>query len=194
MKINNLLIVLTIIFFLAACSADNEELSLKFQLKNANNTVTWTAYKTTDKTAVEGSFKTVNITSNSEGNTIKETIEDAKFSIPVADLLASGKEYNIIQFFFGVMADPNTITGQFKITNDTNGYIILTMGGVTENLDFTYVINDNNLEIEAIMDLDDWQVEESLTALNNACKFLHAGSDGIVKVWNTVDIKASIDF
>lgn len=194
MKINNLLIVLTIIFFLAACSADNEELSLKFQLKNANNIVTWTAYKTTDKTAVEGSFKTVNITSNSEGNTIKETIEDAKFSIPVADLLASGKEYNIIQFFFGVMADPNTITGQFKITNDTNGYIILTMGGVTENLDFTYVINDNNLEIEAIMDLDDWQVEESLTALNNACKFLHAGSDGIVKVWNTVDIKASIDF
>ena len=68
------------------------------------------------------------------------------------------------------------------------------MGGVTENLDFTYVINDNNFEMEAIMDLDDWQVEESLTALNNACKFLHAGSDGIVKVWNTVDIKASIDF
>lgn len=194
MKINKFLLVLTIIFFSAACSTDNEEQSLKFQLKNANNTVRWTAYKTTDKTAVEGGFKTINITSNSEGNTIKETIEDAKFSLPIADLLASGKEYNIIQFFFGVMADPSTITGQFKITNDTNGYIMLTMGGVTENLDFTYKINDNKFEIEAIMDLNDWQVEESLAALNNACKFLHAGNDGIVKVWNTVDIKASIVF
>ncbi len=193
MKTYKILLLLITFVFSTACSSDNDE-SPKYQLKNATNSVAWTAYKTAEKVPVVGSFKTINIVSNSEGNTIEEVIEGAEFSLPIADLLISGKEYNVINFFFGVMANPNTITGKIHLTDDKSGFIALTIGDVTEKLMFDYTIKEQKLTLTATLYLDKWKVEKALESLNTVCKLVHSGSDGVAKVWNDVAITANIDF
>ena len=194
MKTYKIVALLIAFVFVAACNSDNDESQPKFKLKNTINTVEWTAYKTTDKVPVPGNFKTVNIVSNSEGNTIMEVVEGAEFSLPIADLFVNGKEYNVIKFFFGVMTNPNTITGQIHLTNDKDGYIALTIDGVTENLMFNYIIKENKLTLTATIHLEKWNVEKAFKSLNSVCQLVHSGSDGVAKVWNDINIKASIEF
>lgn len=179
---------------LSSCSSDeNEEETNAFKIQNASTTIEWTAFKTTSKIPVYGSFENVEITTDSEGSTIKEAIQDTAFSLPIADLLAEGKEYNVINYFFGAMSNPNTITGNIHL-DETTGYINLTMGGVTGKLDFDYTIVDQKFSLNATMNLDEWETSSAIESLHAVCNFMHAGSDGVLKLWNEIPIEASIDF
>lgn len=196
MNIKKLFTLLVSSLFIFSCSSsdDKDNVVKEFQLKKAKSTVEWKAYKTTQRDAVDGSFKTVNIISNAEGNTIKEALEAAEFTIPIEDILAGGKEYNIIHSFFGVMVNPDLISGTIYILDETTGYIALNMGGVTGNLNFEYKIIDKKFTLNTIMNLSDWNAAASIESLNLACKLLHAGGDGVVKLWNDIPISASVDF
>lgn len=192
MKIQNILLLSISISLLWSCSNDSEENTVQYQLKDATKSIAWTAYKTTDKVPVEGNFKIIDIISNAEGNTIKEALQDLEFSLPVASLFANGKEYNVINFFFGILSIPGTITGKINLTDDKNGYIDLTVGGVTEKLFIEYAQIKNEVTIRSRMDLQKWKLQQSIESLNKACDFLHAGGDGIIKVWDNVDIITTV--
>tara|TARA_B100000809_G_scaffold261450_1_gene310374 strand:+ start:7528 stop:8115 length:588 start_codon:yes stop_codon:yes gene_type:complete len=194
MKLQNILLLLLSISFLGACNADSEENTAQYQLKDATKSIAWTAYKTTDKVPVNGVFKTIDIISNAEGNTIKETLQALEFSLPVASLFADGKEYNVINFFFGVLLMPDTILGKINLTDDKNGYIDLTVGGITEKLFIEYIEVNNEVTITSRMDLQKWKLQQSIESLNKVCGFLHAGGDGIIKVWDHVDIITTVTF
>ena len=45
--------------------------------------------------------------------------------------------------------------------------------------------------IEAVMDLDNWQAQLAIEALNIVCKDLHSGDDGISKTWSEVKIEVA---
>ena len=89
-------IKITYIFLIAvlliACDSEKKEQkdqinkenksSAAFVLDNAKNSVEWIAYKTTEKVPVKGKFKKVEITSGGQGNSVKEAIHNAEFSIP----------------------------------------------------------------------------------------------------------------
>jgi hypothetical protein len=194
MKTQNILLLCISIVLLWACSADSDENTAQYQLKEATKSIAWTAYKTTDKVPVDGTFKTIDIISNAEGNTIKEALQDLEFSLPVASLFANGKEYNVIKFFFGILPIPDTITGKINLTDDKNGYIDLTVGGVTEKLFIEYTEINKEVTVTSSMDLQKWKLQDAIESLNKACKFLHAGGDGIAKVWDNVDIKTTVTF
>lgn len=114
--------------------------------------------------------------------------------MPVASLFANGKEYNVIKFFFGILPIPDTITGKINLTDDKNGYIDLTVGGVTEKLFIEYTEINKEVTVTSSMDLQKWKLQDAIESLNKACKFLHAGGDGIAKVWDNVDIKTTVTF
>jgi hypothetical protein len=65
--------------------------------------VSFTAYKTTDKLAVGGTFKEITLTNTTE--TALGALNGTKFSIPVSSLFtndATGtRDPKIIKFFFG---------------------------------------------------------------------------------------------
>jgi hypothetical protein len=48
--------------------------------------VSFTAYKTTDKLAVGGTFKEITLTNTTEGETALGALNGTKFSIPVSSL------------------------------------------------------------------------------------------------------------
>ncbi|GGG89361.1 hypothetical protein GCM10011416_02190 [Polaribacter pacificus] len=174
----------------------SKEKAAAFSLKTAKNTIGWTAYKTTEKIGVKGEFKKVNITKNGDGNSIKEAIEAAEFSIPVSSIFTnlSDRDFKLRKFFFGAMDNTSLLSGTLHLDDDKKGHAMITMNGTTERLDFDYSISGKTFQLDAIMDLNKWNAQKAIEAINEACKELHKGSDGITKTWSEVAINISSSF
>ena len=89
------------------------------------------------------------------------------------------------------MKNTEVISGSINMINETSGSVELTMNGISQTLPMTYVISDQMVTIEAIMDLDNWQAQLAIEALNTVCKDLHSGDDGISKTWSEVKIEVA---
>ena len=159
-----------------------------FVLQDATNTINWVAYKTTDKVPVKGQFQKVNITAGGEGNTAKEAINNAEFSIPVSSIFTqdSSRDFKIRKFFFGIMDKTELLSGKLVLENDSIGYADLTMNSTTKKLPFKYTLNGKEFSLNATMNISDWQAQNALDSLNTACKDLHKGADGVSKTWDDV--------
>lgn len=167
-----------------------------YSLKKAKNKVDWVAYKTSEKVPVKGTFKTLDIVAGGEGNSIKEAINNAEFSVPVSSIFTSdiSRDAKIIQFFFNAMKNTSILKGKIMIENDTLGHAHLTMNGITKKLPFSYKISDKEFSMNATMNLKEWGAEDAVKSLNKACKDLHTGTDGVSKTWDDVAINVSSIF
>ncbi|WGH76753.1 YceI family protein [Tenacibaculum tangerinum] len=167
-----------------------------FVLQDADNSINWTAYKTSEKVPVKGEFQKVTITAGGEASTAKEAIHNAEFSIPVSSVFTkdTSRDFKIRKFFFGVMDQTELLSGKLVLENDSLGYANLTMNGVTKKLPFKYTLNEKTFNLNTTMKITDWQAEEALSSLNTACKDLHKGADGVSKTWDEVALNITSVF
>lgn len=201
-KVIYTLLIITSINFTSCKSEVKKENNVKveeksaYNLKNANHLIGWTAFKTTEKVPVNGQFKKIDILKNGEGNTIKEAINNAEFSIPVSSVFTkdSGRDFKIKKFFFGIMDNTKLLSGKLILENDSIGFSNLTMNGITKKLAFKYNIKEKNFNLKGSLKISDWKAENALSSLNEACKDLHKGSDGITKTWDEVTINITSTF
>ncbi len=172
------------------------EKSFSHSLKKAENNINFVAYKTTEKVPVKGMFKKNEITKAGEGNSIKEAMNGAEFTIPVSSIETndSGRNIKIREFFFKVMANSFNLTGKLNIKDDTSGVVAFTMNGITKDLPFTYAIADNTFTMKTVMNIDEWNGQAAIASLNGACKELHKGADGVSKTWSEVAIEVVSKF
>ncbi|MDG2194568.1 MAG: YceI family protein [Polaribacter sp.] len=197
-----LLLVLCFSLQITSCKTDAKkptekiEKTAMFSLNNAKNNINWTAYKTTDKIAVKGKFKKITITKNGDGNSVKEALNNAEFSIPVSSIFTSdtSRDFKIRKFFFGVMDHTELLSGALVLENDSTGYATITMNATTEKLPFTYTISDKTFALNTVMNLDNWHTKNAVDSLNAACKELHKAADGISKTWSEVEIQITSVF
>ena len=168
-----------------------------FEILSDSTSVHFTAYKTTDKLPVGGEFKEVELSGNINGSSPVEVIDGLKFSIPVSSLFtndATGtRDPKIKEFFFGVMKDTDMISGVFSSGEGDTCYVDLTLNGETKKFPLQYTVTeDNHIKFTGILNLEDYNAIEALNSLNEACKVLHTGPDGVSKTWSEVKIDASI--
>lgn len=184
--------VFTALFTFKACKqTPKKEITTKgYIVESKTTTINWTAYKTTSKTPVKGVFTKVNLENAKHGKTAFEALNGLKFSIPVSSIFTKDtiRDNKLKKFFFGVMDNTKLLSGTINMNNETSGTVDLTMNGVTQTLPITYVISDQMVTMEALMDVDNWNAQNALTSLNKACKELHTGEDGITKTWSEVKI------
>jgi polyisoprenoid-binding protein YceI len=172
------------------------EKTAPFSLKTANNSINFTAYKTTAKVPVKGTFEKLEITKGGEGNSVKEAINGAEFNIPLTGLETNdnGRNLKIRKFFFGVMENTVSLTGKLTIDTDSTGTADFTMNNVTQKLPFKYMIEGKKFSMKTIMDIGKWNAQNAVESLNTACKDLHKGEDGVSKTWSEVSINATSTF
>jgi len=159
-----------------------------------NSVINWTAYKTTQKIPVKGVFKKVVIINSKPATSNSELLNGLEFEIPVASIFSkdSLRDYKLTTFFFGVMKNTLRLKGTINIQENNNGFVALTMNGLTKNMPFTYHINNNSIELNAVMNLDDWQAQAAVEALNKVCEDKHKAGDGISKTWSEVALNIQI--
>lgn len=173
-----------------------ETATATYSIVEDSTDVRFTAYKTTEKVPVGGTFQEIELTYTA-GETPTETLDGLEFSIPVSSLFTNDptntRDPKIIEFFFEKMAETQSITGTFSLNEDKGAVVQLSMNGVSTELPMKYEITDDNrVNFSGTMDLEKWDALDALASLNEACKVLHTGADGVSKTWEDVAITGSI--
>tara|TARA_R110000868_G_scaffold121034_3_gene321149 strand:+ start:47874 stop:48515 length:642 start_codon:yes stop_codon:yes gene_type:complete len=169
-----------------------------FSLVTDSTKVSFTAYKTTEKKPVGGTFKTINITKSNSGETALQAINGTEFSIPVSSLFTNDptgtRDPKITEFFFDVMKNPELISGTF-IVDGNKCSLDVTLNGETANIPLETEMNtEDSYTFTGVMDLKKWNATEALASLNKVCEVLHTGPDGVSKTWDEVAIKGEVLF
>lgn len=176
---------------------DQEMVSEKFSLVKDSTKVSFTAYKTSEKLPVGGKFMEINFTNANEGSSPLDALNGSTFSIPVSSLFtndATGtRDPKILEFFFGVMTNTIQITGEFRTSEDNKCSIDVTLNDETANIPLEYTMDsENSITFNGTMNLEDWNALDAIASINDACKELHTGKDGISKTWNEVAVQAQV--
>lgn len=174
-----------------------EETPIETGLKVINDStkVSWTAYKTTDKVAVGGSFTEINLTTMETGNTPEEVLEGARFSIPVSSVFTNNPERDgkLKEFFFNVMKDPEFLGGEIHF-KEGKAILALTLNGITKDVPVEWTYENNKFSINGTLNLEDFGAQDAVASLNKVCFDLHKGADGVSKTWSEVAISGYVVF
>ncbi|MFT5754749.1 MAG: hypothetical protein ACI924_001990 [Flavobacterium sp.] len=162
---------------------------------NDSTKVKWTAFKTTDKVAVGGSFTQIELKDVKTGNTPQEVLEGVAFSIPVSSLFTNNedRDYKLKTIFFATLKNTELLSGILNF-RDNQLFMTLSMNDVTKQIPLEYTFENNLLNMKTTLNLNDFGGETALAAINKACYELHKGPDGVSKTWETVDIMGEVLF
>jgi len=162
---------------------------------NDSTKVKWTAFKTTDKVAVGGSFTQIELKDVETGNTPQEVLEGVAFSIPVSSLFTNNpdRDSKLKTIFFGTLKNTELLSGILNF-RDNQLFMTLSMNDVTKQIPLEYTFENNLLNMKTTLNLNDFGGEAALAAINKACFDLHKGPDGVSKTWETVDIMGEVLF
>lgn len=198
-KIINISLIIIISITILSCAKEKKQEEktvndLSYSVDSENSSVQWTGYKTTDKIAVNGTFKEIKIHKMNSGSTASASIEGLEFEIPVSSIYSKDtiRDGKLNRLFFGVMENTLSLKGKFSIKDSSNGNIALTMNGLTKELPFTYEMSKDTILINAKMDLNIWETQSAMASIHQACLELHTGPDGVSKTWDEVGILAKI--
>lgn len=192
-------IILVLTIALLSCSKEKKKsekpvTETAYSIDAANSSVQWTAYKTTDKVPVKGTFKEINILNSQDGASAASSIEALEFEIPVSSIYSkdSIRDGKLNKFFFEVMENTMSLKGKFTVTDESSGVLALNMNGLIKDLPFSYEMSQDTIVVNAKMDLNTWQAQKAVASLHQACLELHTGADGVSKTWDEVGITAKI--
>ncbi|MEO9893160.1 hypothetical protein [Aurantibacter sp.] len=171
--------------------------SEQFSLVQDSTKVSFTAYKTSEKLPVGGTFTEINFTNSNSGATALEALNGTEFSIPVSSLFtndATGtRDPKLLEFFFGVMENTTLISGVFKVSADEKSSIDVTLNGKTGNIPLEVEkTSDDRYTFKGVMELEKWDALDAVASINKACEALHTGKDGVSKTWSDVAVQAEV--
>ena len=196
MKIIILSITVIFLLFFSACKNEVKKelekvVTEQYIIKPEATTVNWTAYKTTDKTAVSGKF-IIEKFENKSGATPTEALNNLEFSIPVSSIFSKDevRDGKIVEFFFGAMLDTELLRGTIKFDANNQCYASITMNGVTYDLPLKFTVEDERrVNLKGVMELKNWDALGAIASLSKVCFDLHKGADGVSKTWTDVAIE-----
>jgi len=124
-------------------------------------------------------------------NSVKE---NSSFTIETASVNSNFKlrDSRIYTYFFSKIG-AETITGELLEVTDSGGKINIVIGDNNHSASFTYVVSSASISLHTSLNLDLWKASLGIVALNEICKDVHTGTDGISKLWPDVDVGLEID-
>jgi len=163
--------------------------------QESTSTVKWTAFKTSDKVAVGGTFNEVLVKAGEKSTKLPEVLRTITFTIPTASTNTTNpdRDAKIVNSFFGAMINTDMILGHVKDVegNNENGTctFYLTLNDVEQEVALSYTVTDNVVKLTGEIDLTNFKAENAVAALNKVCEDLHKGADGVSVTWPNVELE-----
>ncbi len=159
----------------------------------------WTAYKTTARIPVSGTFKQIEWKNLQQASSPVECVKNLYFKINTSSIFTDNPERDktLYEYLFGQMLEGNFIEGRVAEVDKKNHRIrtVIRMNGLEKSLEFPYQMNDSVMHASVNIDLEkDFMAGEALYFLHTACKDKHTGEDGISKTWPDVKLETEIHF
>ncbi len=197
---------LIVILFLFSTTAQAMSKSCRFEMKANSHELTWTAFKTTDKLGVPGTFdkfEVTKLTSNS-AKSLESWLKSHSFQVDVASVNTKNppRDKTLKEKFFDLLINSLAkmksgiyISGKVKPGSkieDGKFTGLLSLNGVEKEVPFTYSFKENLLELNGSIDLMDFGLKKAYDSLHKACFDLHKGTDGVSKTWTQVDLNGKV--
>ena len=209
-------VILFTSFLLFACATESEPVTNKevspekveqvtekclYTYVSDSTSINWTAFKTTDRVGVNGSFKKVTVNVADSAYSIKEVIESVTFDVDINTIFTNNPERDetLKKFFFASLEDDGEIYGKIKIVEGDNlsggGTVKIKMNNVSRDIGFEYEVIGNNILLRTRINLDSFNGQKAIETLNIQCGDLHKGADGVSKMWSdiTIEVKAELN-
>lgn len=170
----------------------------KYGVNSDEVKVNWTAYKTTKRVGVKGTFNDVQIKTASNTPDITTLIRATAFMIQTSSVNSNNEERDgkLVKFFFKKMLGDLKITGSVKSVDGNDktgsGMISLQMNGESKEAPFTYAVEGSMLTLTSEINTDLWNGQAAIASINTACEDLHKGEDGVSKTWPDVSISVAV--
>lgn len=173
----------------ASSGADN--CTLEYDASSTN--LTWTAYKTSDKIGVPGSFDNFEVKGTKSGQTAIEVIENATFQITTSSVNSNNpdRDGKISRSFFGSMMSGMEISGRLVSIDSNSAVLGIGMNDQFKEVPAEVVLEGNTITLSADIDVNDFEASSSLDSLNVVCEDLHKAEDGKSILWPNVKIEVS---
>ena len=200
-------IALSLIFFSSCTSGEEssteeqtgaesqeEQAVCMYRYNEGTSKLTWTGYKTTEKKGVPGSFNEITVSSE-QSEDPQKVIESISFSIKTSSVETNDESRNqkIATLFFDVMNTP-FIEGKIKeLKGDGNAVFEITMNDITIDVEGKYKLEGAKFKWASDIDVSSWNGMMAVESLNEACKDLHAGEDGVSKTWSEVKLALDLE-
>jgi hypothetical protein len=161
----------------------------------------WTAYKFTEKLGVSGTFDKVQVRGARRGEAPVSAVDKLQFSLQSKDINSNlpDRDEKIKKYFFGSSRGGAFLTGNVQsVTLDPGGKgrgeIQIRWNGKTKLIPVQVIQTGKNLQVTGSLDVGDFGMLSGINKLNEVCKDLHIGKDGVSKLWPTVDFKITSKF
>ncbi|MDI7236607.1 YceI family protein [Leptospira santarosai] len=160
----------------------------------------WKAFKFTEKTGVGGSFDKIQVVETKIGNSPEKALKGMKFTIDPNTINSSNndRDAKIKSAFFYPLKKNGAIAGKVvsaELNSDKTsgkGIISLTFNGVTKNLDVSFTLQEKTrLSASSKLELGNFKALTAIDSLNQVCKDLHKGKDGVSKLWPEIELTIS---
>jgi polyisoprenoid-binding protein YceI len=157
--------------------------------------VDWTAFKTTAKVGVNGSFKTVEIKGKDKAKSLTALLKGLNISVDKlsVDTGNPARDATLGEFFFKKLS--KNISAKIKSVSekDSTFEMSLNLNGKTQNVKMTYSSEaDDQYKATGEINIFDFSGNKALAALNEKCVDLHKGADGVSKTWPNVVLNLSV--
>ena len=161
-----------------------------YNYKKDTAQLTWTAFKTPKKIGVKAGFKKIEIKTQ-EAKDIHSVISSASFSVDIASLDSGNPERDakIKKHFFKTDSSTVGITGKVLSLKDGVAQVEFTINKKTKTVPMNVLVANDEATITGKIDVLDFALNESLSAINEACKVLHEG-----KTWSDVELSIKAPF
>lgn len=192
--------------FISSCS-DNQSSKTEESTENIcfyeyekSNTISlkWTAFKTSEKVGVSGTFNSILVTGGEKSTKLPEVLQAIKFTIPTntTNTTNPDRDSKIVNSFFGAMLNTDLIIGQVHSVDGDNEKgkcsFYLTLNGMEKEVILDYTVTDNVVKLVGELDLNLWEGKEAIASLNKVCEDLHKGADGVSVLWPNVGIEIEV--
>jgi hypothetical protein len=170
----------------------NEKCTYTYNSGSTN--LKWTSYKYTSREPVAGTFNSIKVES-SPGNSVKEVVESIEFSIATESVETENVDRNgkIAKLFFAFMSTPIISGNISSLSDDGKAKVNISMNNMTREIEGNYSIDGTAFTFEAEIDVVNWEGGAAIQSLNDACKELHDGGDGVSKLWSEVSLLLEMD-
>lgn len=192
MKLLNYLTIIGVVIISACSTSTNKESNdaCTYTYDSESLNFSWTAYKFTNKTGVNGSFDDIKVETTDAANSLEDLLNSVKFVINTSTVNSNEvtRDIKIAQFFFGTMENTSEIVGELKDVEGGKATISLTMNDLTVDVPGTIEISGDTLKLKSTVDFKNFDGEKALSMLNQVCSEQHTGEDGKSVFWDVVDI------
>lgn len=160
-----------------------------YSYDESSTVLTWTAFKTSEKIDVNGTFDAISVQAN-EADNMWDVLNGATFEIDVTSLNSQDpvRDKKLKNSFFGNMDSTAIISGVVNSINETSANVDITMNGKTLSYDGTVTVEGETITMEVIIDIVDFDGGIAMDSLSVVCAEKHTGPDGENKLWSDVSI------